>query len=77
MTPMWISVVTTVIVRVPVAYGLEFLTRPEGGAMGSGNPDPLFLSLLISWVVGALLTTAAYLRGSWKKKAITEKAGQE
>ena len=40
MTPMWISIITTVIVRVPVAYGLEFLTRPEGGAMGSGAPHP-------------------------------------
>lgn len=74
MTPMWISVITTVIVRVPVAYGLEYITRPEGGAMGSGTPDPLFLSLLISWVVGALLTTAAYVRGKWKKKAITDAA---
>ena len=76
MTPMWISIITTVVVRVPVAYGLEFLTRPEGGAMGSGTPDPLFLSLLISWVVGALLTAAAYLRGGWKKKAITATGGQ-
>lgn len=76
MTPMWISIITTVVVRVPVAYGLEFLTRPEGGAMGSGTPDPLFLSLLISWVVGALLTTAAYLRGGWKKKAITATGSQ-
>ena len=31
MTPMWISIITTVIIRVPIAYGLEFLTRPEGG----------------------------------------------
>ena len=77
MTPMWISIITTVIVRVPVAYGLEFLTRPEGGTMGSGTPDPLFLSLLISWVVGALLTVVAYLRGKWKKKAITNAAKEE
>ena len=45
MTPMWISIITTVIIRVPIAYGLEFLTRPEGGAMGSGTPDPLFVSI--------------------------------
>lgn len=74
MTSMWISIITTVVIRVPVAYGLEFLTRPEGGVMGSGNPDPLFLSLLISWIVGAVLTVIAYLRGKWKKKAITEAA---
>ena len=70
MTPMWISLITTVVVRVPVAYGLEFFTRPAGEAMGSGAPTPLYLSLLISWVVGALLTSFAYARGSWKKKII-------
>ena len=70
MTPMWISIITTVIVRVPVAYGLEFLTRPEGGAMGSGTPAPLFLSLLISWVIGAILTSLAYRMGRWRKKSI-------
>ena len=70
MTPMWISIITTVIIRVPIAYGLEFLTRPEGGAMGSGTPDPLFISLLISWVMGAVITSIAYRMGRWKKKSI-------
>ena len=72
MTPMWISLITTVVVRVPVAYGLEFITRPAGGAMGSGTPDPLFLSLLISWVIGAVLTSIFYVKGGWKKKAIVQ-----
>lgn len=70
MTPMWISIITTVVVRVPIAYGLEFITRPAGGAMGSGSPDPLFVSLLISWVIGALLTFIAYRRGKWKEKSV-------
>ncbi len=74
MTPMWISIITTVIIRVPVAYGLEFLTRPEGGAMGSGTPDPLFVSLLISWVIGAVLTSIAYRWGKWKKRSIVTAA---
>ncbi len=73
MTPMWISIITTVIIRVPIAYGLEFLTRPEGGAMGSGAPTPLFLSLLLSWVIGAALTAVAYKMGRWKKKSIIAK----
>lgn len=72
MTPMWISIATTVVIRVPVAYGLEFLTRPAGGAMGSGAPTPLFLSLLISWVIGAVLTSIAYRAGRWKKKSIVD-----
>ena len=76
MTPMWISIITTVIVRVPVAYGLEFLTRPEGGAMGSGAPTPLFLSLLISWVIGAILTSLAFRMGRWKKKSIVAVSAQ-
>lgn len=70
MTPMWISVITTVVIRVPIAYLLEFITRPAGGVMGSGPSDPLYFSLLISWVMGAVLTVIAYARGKWKKKSI-------
>lgn len=70
MTPMWISIITTVVVRVPIAYALEWFTRPAGGVMGSGTPDPLFISLLSSWVIGALLTVIAYRRGAWRKKSI-------
>lgn len=77
MTPMWISIITTVVVRVPVAYGLEFRTRPAGGAMGSGAPTPLFLSLLISWVIGAVLTSVAYRMGRWKKKSIVKNAVED
>jgi len=68
MTPMWISVITTVIVRMPLAYGLAYLTRSE--AQPNGSPDSLFVSLLISWVLGAVLTSLAYRRGAWKKKAV-------
>ena len=76
MTPMWISIITTVVIRVPIAYGLEFFTRPAGGAMGSGAPTPLFLSLLLSWVIGAVLTAIAYRMGRWKKKSIIANAAK-
>ena len=67
-TPMWISIITTVILRMPLAYGLAYLSRtPE---MPVGNPDSLFISLLVSWVAGAALTSLAYRRGAWKKKAV-------
>ena len=59
--------------RQPIAYGLEALTRPAGGAMGSGAPDCLFISLLISWVLGAVLTGFAYRMGKWKKKSIVKR----
>jgi len=66
MTPMWISLFTTVVVRIPIAYGIAYLTRtPE---LPTGRQECIFISLLCSWVLGALITTAFYLRGKWKKK---------
>lgn len=70
MTPMWISLFTTVIVRVPVAYGISYLTRtPE---LPSGRQECIFISLLSSWVLGALITVFFYLRGRWKKKVTND-----
>ena len=66
MTPMWISLFTTVILRVPVAYVWAFLTRsPE---LPSGSSDALFFSLLISWVMGAVVTTFFFQRGKWRTR---------
>lgn len=68
MTPMWISLITTVVVRVPVAYGIAWLTRtPE---LPNGNQDCIYISLLCSWLFGAAATTIFYLRGRWKRKAL-------
>ena len=73
MTPMWISIITTIVIRVPIAYGLAFLTR--SATLPNVSPDSLFISLLISWVSGAAITTVMYKRGKWREKAIiTEKA---
>ena len=67
-TPMWISMFTTVLVRVPVAYGISFLTRtPE---LPFGRFECIHISLLSSWCLGAILTTIFYARGKWKNKAI-------
>jgi len=68
MTPMWVSLITTVAIRVPIAYGIAFLTRSE--ALPHGTPDCLYISLLISWVMGAIITTALYRQGKWKEKAV-------
>lgn len=65
-TPMWISVVTTFVIRIPLAYGIVYLTRsPE---LPSGAYQSLFISLLTSWVLGAVITYIFYVRGGWKKK---------
>jgi len=66
-TPMWISLLSTVVIRMPLAYGLAYITRSE--AMPAGNPDSIFISLLISWLMGALITTAFYRRGKWRRLA--------
>lgn len=67
MTPMWISLVTTIVIRIPVAYGLVYLTKtPE---LPQGQRACVFISLLISWVLGAVITSIFYRRGKWKNKA--------
>ncbi len=67
-TPMWISLLTTVAVRVPLAYGLVYLTRtPE---LPQGRYESLWISLLVSWVLGAVVTFVFYKAGRWKKKAL-------
>ena len=65
MTPMWISLFTTVAVRVPIAYIIAFLTR--SAEMPNGNQFCVQISLVSSWLLGALITTIIYLRGKWKK----------
>lgn len=68
MTPMWISLITTVVFRVPLAYGISWLTRTS--ELPYGNKECIQISLLCSWVVGAIITTIFYARGKWKTKAI-------
>lgn len=69
MTPMWISLFTTVLLRVPVAYLISWLTiTPE---LPTGRFECIQISLLVSWVMGAVLTAIFYRLGKWKKKAIT------
>lgn len=67
-TPMWISIVTTIFLRVPIAYGLVYLTR--SAEYPGGRKESVFVSLLISWVLGAVITSVCYKRGRWKEKAI-------
>ena len=67
-TPMWISICTTILLRVPIAYGISYLTRtPE---LPYGRSECIQISLLTSWVMGAVLTTIFYRLGKWKKKTL-------
>ena len=69
-TPMWISLLTTVAVRVPLAYGLAYLTRTA--ELPQGRYESLWISMLISWLLGAVITFVFYKMGHWKKKAVVQ-----
>ncbi|MBR4027807.1 MAG: MATE family efflux transporter, partial [Lachnospiraceae bacterium] len=71
-TPMWISLCTTVLIRVPIAYGISFLTRTE--ELPFGRFECIQVSLLSSWLIGALLTFIFYCRGTWMKKVLRKEA---
>lgn len=66
MLPMWVSIITTVILRMPLAYLIAGWTRSE--AWPNGHPVALFSTLLFSWVVGTLISIVAYRKGWWRRK---------
>ena len=61
-TPMWISMASTIALRIPVAYGLAYLTKSE--AFPHGHPFALSISLLVSWTFGMLISIIAYRRSN-------------
>ena len=65
-TPMWISIISTILIRVPTAYIVAYLTRsPE---FPHGQPIALFGSLMFSWVMGMVISVIVFSIGKWKKK---------
>lgn len=68
MSPMWVSLITTVILRVPIAYGIAHYTK--SALYPTGRPESTFISLLIAWILGALISVALYKKGSWRKKIV-------
>lgn len=72
LTPMWISLCTTVLFRVPVAYGISYLTRTA--ELPFGRFECIAISLVSAWVLGSILTTIFYRRRKWKKKIIAQLA---
>ena len=68
-SPMWISIISTIAIRIPVAYLLAHLT--ESAEYPHGHPGALFGSLMISWVLGMIISIVVYSIGKWKKKMLT------
>ena len=70
MTPMWISLMTSVFARIPLAYGIAYFTSPTGKP-SDGMEECIQISLLCTWILGAVLTFIFYRVGKWKTKAIS------
>ena len=68
MAPMWLSMITTVAIRVPLAYLMTWMTRSPEHPQGLFSM--MFVSMLISWIIGATMTLIVYRAGRWKKKAL-------
>lgn len=71
---MVISLITTVVVRVPLAYTLAYFNRSE--SWPSGHPDALFISLLVSWLLGALLNYLRFRQGKWKNINLVDRVAE-
>ena len=67
-TPMWISIISTVLLRIPVAYILAYFTR--SAQYPKGNPLSLATSLLVCWTLGMVISVIAFRIGKWKKKML-------
>ncbi len=64
-TPMWLSIVMTVLIRVPLAYIIAYFTSSE--ALPFGIQESIHISLAISWLIGTILTIIAYRKGKWRR----------
>ena len=64
-SPMWISIISTIFIRIPFAYVVAYLTRsPE---YPHGQPIALFGSLVASWTLGMVISIVVFSIGKWKK----------
>ena len=69
-TPMWISICSTVLLRVPVAYVLAYFTKTA--EFPNGHPFALSISLLISWTMGMVISIVAYKRSKIRLTILDE-----
>lgn len=73
-TPMWITMISTIALRIPVAYGIAWFTRCA--EFPNGRPEAIYISLLVSWSMGAVISYAVFWRGKWRREA-QKVAGQK
>ena len=64
-SPMWISIISTIFIRIPFAYVVAYLTR--SAEYPHGQPIALFGSLVASWTLGMVISIIVFSIGKWKK----------
>lgn len=64
-TPMWISIIETFFLRMPLAYIMVYMTRSVANPLG--DRDMIYWSLLIAWIIGAIMSIVMYRYGKWRK----------
>ena len=74
-TPMWITIISTVLLRVPVAYILAHFTA--SAEYPNGHPFSLSISLLVSWVMCMVMSVVAFRWGKTRKQIRAQMALQE
>ena len=67
-TPMWISIIETFFLRMPLAYLMVFLTKTDLNPLG--DRDMIYWSLIIAWAIGAAMSIIFYRFGNWRKKKV-------
>ena len=68
MAAMWITICINVVVRIPTAYIFAHFTK--SAEWPTGSPDSIYASMVVAWIVGAIITIAYYSTGRWKKKSL-------
>ena len=72
---MWISITTTIAIRLPLAYLMAYATRSE--AYPAGRPEVLMISLAIAWSLNTVFAALVYRTGKWRKKAVVRQRPAE
>lgn len=72
MATMWMTVSTMVVIRIPLTYVLTLTSATA--EWPNGNPDVIFVTMLVVFLLNAIITSIYYRTGRWTSKAIVKKS---
>jgi hypothetical protein len=65
-TPMWISILISVVLRVPLSYLLVNLSKSPDNPLGC--PEAIYYAMMATWLAGTFIIVFGYRFGSWRKR---------